>query len=432
MRFPALAQTDARNRSAAETAETGAPAAPAKAPAKAPAVNPKYTTPKSALDTAYGAKIAEYTTEKYFMTELVDHLPLSDKVPSPEKILGYVVGTPNKLTYTKDLYRYFRALAGASPRVRVLVAPEKSEEGREQLLVLVSDEANLAKLDRYKEITAKLGDPRKLSETEAHTLIAEGKPFYWASGSIHSPETGSPEMLMELAYRLAVEDSPFIEDIRKNMIVMITPALEVDGRDRMVDLYNYRKANPGKAVPPLLYWGKYVAHDNNRDGLGLALALTRNQMRTFLDYHPTVLHDLHESVPYLYTMTGTGPYNAWLDPLALDEFQVLAYHEIEELTKRGVPGVWTHGFYDGWAPNYMLYIATGRNSIGRFYETFGNGGADTRERTLGANQTSARLVSPESAVPARQLVHAQQREHAAVGHLVRDEFRGAGTRAVPE
>ncbi len=96
-----------------------------------------------------------------------------------------------------------------------------------------------------------------------------------------------------------------------------------------------------------------------------------------------MLHDLHESVPYLYTMTGTGPYNAWLDPLAIDEFQLLAYHEIEEMTKRGVPGVWTHGFYDGWAPNYMLYIATGHNSIGRFYETFGNGGADTRERTVG-------------------------------------------------
>lgn len=392
---PASAQTESQNRSTSENSSTGAPASPA----KAPAVNPKYTTPKSALDTAYGAKIAEYTTEKYFMTELVDHLPLSDKVPSPEKILGYAVGTPNKLTYTKDLHRYYRALADASPRVRVLVAPEKSEEGREQLLILVSDEANLAKLDRYKEITAKLGDPRKLSETEAHALVAEGKPFYWASGSIHSPETGSPEMLMELAYRLAVEDSPFIEDIRKNMIVMITPALEVDGRDRMVDLYNYRKANPGKAVPPLLYWGKYVAHDNNRDGLGFALALTRNQMRTFLEYHPTVLHDLHESVPYLYTMTGTGPYNAWLDPLALDEFQALAYHEIEELTKRGVPGVWTHGFYDGWAPNYMLYIATGRNSIGRFYETFGNGGADTRERTLGANQTSRVWYRPNPPFP---------------------------------
>jgi hypothetical protein len=367
--------------------------------AQSNSVNPRYTAPRSPNDTAYGEKIKEYTTEKYFMTELVDHLPLSDKVPSPEKILGYAIGTPNKLTYTKDLNRYYRALAGASPRVRILVAPEKSEEGREQLLILISDEANLSRLDRYKEITAKLADPRKISEAEAHTLISEGKPFYWASGSIHSPETGSPEMLMELAYRLAVEDSPFIEDIRKNMIVMITPALEVDGRDRMVDLYNYRKANPGKPTPPLLYWGKYVAHDNNRDSLGMALALSRNQMRTFLEYHPTVLHDLHESVPYLYTMTGTGPYNAWLDPLAIDEFQALAYHEIEEMTKRGVPGVWTHGFYDGWAPNYMLYIATGHNSIGRFYETFGNGGADTRDRTLGANQTSRVWYRPNPPFP---------------------------------
>ena len=98
-------------------------------------------------------------------------------------------------------------------------------------------------------------------------------------------------------------------------------------------------------------------------------------------------------------MTGTGPYNAWLDPLAIDEFQLLAYHEIEEMTKRGVPGVWTHGFYDGWAPNYMLYIATGHNSIGRFYETFGNGGADTRERTLGANQTSRVWYRPNPPFP---------------------------------
>ena len=68
----------------------------------------------------------------------------------------------------------------------------------------------------------------------------------------------------------------------------------------------------------------------------------------------------------------------------IDEWQILAYHEIEEMTKRGVPGVWTHGFYDGWAANYMFYVANGHNSIGRFYETFGNGGADTQDRTVGA------------------------------------------------
>ncbi len=138
-------------------------------------------------------------------------------------------------------------------------------------------------------------------------MIGEGKAIYWASGSIHSPETGSPEMLMEMAYRLAVEETPFIQQIRKNVIVLITPTLEVDGRDMQVDLYNWRKANEGKRAPSLLYWGKYVAHDNNRDSLGMALALTRNQMAAFLEYHPTVLHDLHESQSFLYTSTGTGP-----------------------------------------------------------------------------------------------------------------------------
>jgi len=340
-------------------------------------------SPAQPLNAEYTKSILENTTDKQFLTEIVDHLPASATVPSPDKIIGYPVGTPEKLTYTKDQHRYYRELEKASPRVKTFVAPEKSEQGREQLLVVVGDESSIAKLNRYKEITAKLADPRTINDEIAKTLIAEGKAIYWASGSIHSTETGSPEMLMEMAYRLAVSESPFIQAIRKNVIVMITPTLEVDGRDTMVDLYKYRKANPGKRAPNLIYWGKYVAHDNNRDSMGMALALTRNQMSQFLEYHPTVLHDLHESVPFLYTSTGTGPYNAWLDPIVVNEWQDLAYHEVEEMTKRGVPGVWTHGFYDGWAPNYMFYVANGHNSIGRFYETYGNGGADTQDRVVG-------------------------------------------------
>src|SRR5436309_4017819 len=341
-------------------------------------------TEAPANNAEYAAKVKEYTTQPYFMTEFVDHLPASDKVPSPDRVLGYTIGAPGHLTYTKDMYRYYHELEKATSRVRTFIAPEKSEEGKEQMLVAVGDEAAIAKLARYKEITAKLADPRKINDAEAEQLIGEGKASYWASGSIHSPETGSCEMLMELAYRLATEESPFIQAIRKNVIVLITPALEVDGRDRMVDTYNYRKANPDKTAPPFVYWGKYVAHDNNRDGLGMALALSRNQMKTFMEYHPTILHDLHESVPFLYTSTGTGPYNAWLDPIVIDEWNLLAYHEIEEMTKRGVPGVWTHGFYDGWAPNYMFYVANGHNAIGRFYETFGNSTADTMDRTVRA------------------------------------------------
>lgn len=344
-------------------------------------------------DEAYTAAIRRNTTEPFFLTELVDHLPASGKVPTPEKVLGYPIGTPDKLTYTKDIYRYFRELEKASPRVKVFVMG-KSEEGREMLLAVVSDETNIRRLDQWKQATARLADPRKTSQAEADKLIEDAPVLYWASGSIHSSESGSPEMLMELAYRLTVEETPFIQAIRKNAIVMITPVIEVDGRDKFVDIYNYRKAYPDKVAPNLAYWGRYVAHDNNRDGMALSLALSRMMTGTFLDWHPQVLHDLHESVPFLYTSTGMGPYNAWLDPIVINEWQKLAYHEVEEMTKRGVPGIWTWGFYDGWAANYMFYAANGHNAIGRFYETFGGRGADTGERTVPAGQTTRTWYRP--------------------------------------
>ncbi|MDQ2986926.1 MAG: hypothetical protein M3R13_09440 [Armatimonadota bacterium] len=330
---------------------------------------------------AYTAKIKEYTTEPFFLTELVDHLPESATVPSPDKILGYVIGTPNKLTYSVDCARYLRELDKASERVQVL-SMGKSEEGREMVVAVISDEANMARLDHYKGITKKLGDPRGLQNAEE--LINEGLPFYYATGAMHSTESGSPEMIMELAYRLAVEETPFIQTIRKNSFVMLTPVLETDGRDRYVDTYYYRKQNPDKPAIPLIYWGKYVAHDNNRDGMAISLAMSKNLMKTWFDFHPQVLHDLHESVPYLYISTGTGPYNSWLDPITIDEWHIMAYHEVNEMTRRGVPGVWTHGFYDGWAPNYAFYAANGHNAIGRFYETFGGGGADTGIRSAGS------------------------------------------------
>ncbi|HKW88961.1 MAG TPA: M14 family zinc carboxypeptidase [Candidatus Acidoferrales bacterium] len=344
-------------------------------------------------DAEYTAKIREYTTEPYLLTPLVDHLPASATVPTPEKILGYAIGTPDKLTHTADIYKYYRALAQASPRVRVFTTG-KSEEGRDFMLVAVSDEANIAQLDHYRDVTAKLADPRKITPADAEQLASTGKPFYWLSGSIHSPETGSPEMLMELAYRLAVEDSPQIEQTRKNVIVLITPVLEVDGRDREVDLYNWEKANPGKPAPSLIYWGHYVAHDNNRDAIGMALELSKIQMKTFLAWHPQVLHDLHESEPFLYISTGTGPYNAWLDPIVVSEWQEMAYNEVQKMTEFGVPGVWTFGFYDGWAPNYMFFVAQGHNSIGRFYETFGGRGADTGEQTVPAEATTRTWYRP--------------------------------------
>jgi len=326
----------------------------------------------------YTKKIREFTTDPHFATKYVDTLPYAEGIPTPLEVLGHIAGAKDVLSYSSDVYKYLRALAAATPRVKVFDIG-KTEEGRDWILVAIADEETIKNLDKYKAVNARLADPRGLSDAEARSLLKEAKPMYWATGGMHSGETGSVEMLMELAYRIAVDESPFVRTIRENAITLITPILEVDGRDKQVDISMAKRKDPKANVPNrLLWWGKYVSHDNNRDNLGLALALSRNIMKVFLDYHPIVMHDLHESASHLYISTGSGPYNAWLDPIVIDEWHLLAYREVDEMTKEGVPGVWTHQFYDGWAPNYAFYAANGHNAIGRFYETQGAGDGSTR------------------------------------------------------
>jgi hypothetical protein len=340
--------------------------------------------PKQAVDEAYTAKIHKYTTAPYFTSPLVDYLPASKSVPTPEVVLGEVAGAPGILPYARDVYKYMRLLEKASARVKVY-SIGTTEEGREMIAVAISSEENLNHLDENRARLAKLADPRtiKLDDAEADGIVAQATPVYYITGTIHSPETGAPTALMELAYRLAVDESPYIREIREGTITLITPVVEVDGRDRMVDLYRWHLSHPKDFYPPLIYWGKYVAHDNNRDAMGVTLKLTENVLKTYTGWKAQVLHDLHESVPYLYDNTvGDGPYNAWIDPILADEWQMIGARNVADLTKFGMPGVFTHGDFDTWSPGYLMFIAAMHNGISRLYETFGNGGADTEERTL--------------------------------------------------
>jgi len=343
-------------------------------------------------------KIREYTTAPEYLPESVSYVPDSDTVPSPTKVLGHLAGAPDELSRVTDVHGYFRRLDEASDRVQTFVIGT-SEEGREMLLALISDPENLANLDHLKDVTARLADPRRTSREEARRLAAEGKVFYWLTGGLHSGETGSPEMLMELAYRLAVSEKPEIQAIRHNAVVLITPVTEPDGRDRVVDWY-YRHVRGRKIpyeelteiiTPP--YWGHYVFHDNNRDGMQVTQALTRAVHETYFAFHPQVMHDLHESLPLLYIMTGYGPYNRAIDPVTIAEWTQLGYHEAGALAAQGLPGVWTWGFYDGWWPGYLNSVANTHHSVSRFYETFGNSSAGTYDRDLSRSRFVGKPVT---------------------------------------
>ena len=342
-------------------------------------------------DTLAAATIAEATTDPAYLSPWVSVLPDHPSVPTPREFLGYTIGTPGELTAVEQIHGYFRALEAASARVQVFVLGQ-SQEGRDMIVAAIADASLLDRLDETKATLRRLADPRLTDQEEADSLIRETVPIYWMTAGLHSTELGPPEMVMELAYRLAVEDREPFETIRHNVITLITPVLEVDGRARQVDWYRRhtkgltnRLEMPPRSPP---FWGHYTFHDNNRDGIMVSQPLTHNYLQTFFEWRPTVSLDLHESVPLLYVSGGTGPYNETIDPLTVGEWHTLANYEVARVTGMGMPGVWTWGFYTGWYPGYLLWVTNNHNTLGRFYETFGNGSAETMERDL-SNATYA-------------------------------------------
>jgi hypothetical protein len=345
----------------------------------------QQTAQPQAMDPAFAADVKAWTTRPEFMSPLVDHLPLSTAVPSPKAILGYNIGAPKKLTYYTDVVRYYRALEAKSPRVKVL-SIGTTEEGRESLMVFVGSEESIRTLDQTKKNLARLADPRGLSDADAKALIATTKPIYTFSGGLHSAELGPPEMLMEFAYRLATEESPLIQKIRDHVIVAIMPVADPDGRDRSIDWYNrylidVTSQTEQQQIGGVPYWGKYTKHDDNRD-INYAGLANQNFLRWYLDWHPAVMHDLHESVPFLYSFSGQSPQNPFVDPITWAELPWFSNFEMAQLTKYGMPGVWDHGYVDGWSPGYVTTMSSNHNGLWRFFEIFGNNGATTMHRTL--------------------------------------------------
>lgn len=356
--------------------------------------------PKQQMDEDFAKSVKEWTTKPEFLSPLVDHLPKAAGIPSPKDVLGYHIGTPQKLTYTEGIYKYFRTLADKSPRVKLFVAG-KTDEGRDIIVVAIANEETIRNLEQYRGYLTQLADPRRITDEQAREVIAKAKPVYHFTAGLHSAETGPPEMVMELGYRLVVEDSPLINSIRDNVIVMITPVLEPDGRDRYVDWYYRHKIDQKTEEENIVgppYWGKYIFHDNNRD-INYSQITMKASLDWYLKWHPPIVHDLHESVPFMYTFSGQAPQNPTLDPILYGELPWFSNFEMAQMIKYGMPGVWTHGFVDMWSPGYLGFMSSNHNGILRMYETFGNGGANTMKRTVappggGAGQTSREWYRP--------------------------------------
>jgi zinc carboxypeptidase len=366
--------------------------------------------PNQKQDEEFAKLYPVWTGEAKYGSPLVDHLPRVAGIPTPKEVLGYYIGAPAKLTYYADILKYYRALAKASPRVKIETIG-KSDEGRELVVVWISSDENIRNLATNRANLAKIADPRGMSESQVRAIMQKTKPHYHFMGGLHSGETGPSEMLMELAYRLVTETSPMITQIRNNVYVSITPAAEPDGRDRNVDWF-YRglevaaadsiarggkpadttaTAGGGRGGAGVPYWGKYVFHDNNRD-----INLSQVSMRAITDWyytaHPPIMHDLHEAEPLMYIYSGGPPQNPNLDPILFTELPFFANWELSQMTKWGMPGVYTFAFMDGWSPGYLGSVAYNHNGMMRMYETQSGreGGMGTAAATPVADSATGR------------------------------------------
>ena len=341
--------------------------------------------------------IAKASGDPRFLSPWVSYLPQVKGVPSPLAFFGRIMGAPGEFVDTAKAYAYCRALAAASSRVRVF-SIGRSEEGREIVMVAIADENGIRDLDRLKAVTGSLADPRRTSPEAAEAMITAARPIYYFNAGLHADETGSAEAVLELAYRLAVSEQPNIRRIREQLVVLINPVSNPDGRDKVVEwFYRYLKSKNDKGSLPRMsppYWSKYAFVDINRDTHQQTHETTKAVHRLFHEWHPTVVHDLHEGSPLMMTWNGTGPYNPNIDPITYTEFLELSFHEVQTMTAFGMPGVSTWNFGEAFSHLYLDSVAMNHNSIGRGYETLGNGTAETLHYKLRPSQTSMEWYRP--------------------------------------
>jgi hypothetical protein len=223
-----------------------------------PRETPTAQSATQRVDAEYTALIKQYLTDERISTELVDHLPASDRVPTPLKFLGRVTGQPGYLTYAHEIHAYMKAIADAMPTRARFWTIGQTEEGRDQIILAIANEETIRNLDRYKADLQALTDPRRTTEAQARTIIARAKPIYWLTSGVHSTERGGPEMLTELAYRLVVSESPFVLNIEALLGFKEFPKLKEEELH-----WNYARSKPlvRPEQIPFLPMNMYKLHD---------------------------------------------------------------------------------------------------------------------------------------------------------------------------
>jgi hypothetical protein len=279
----------------------------------------------------------------------------AQKVPAPNEVLGFTPGDDRKLASWARIVDYFKKLDAASDRVR-FEEIGKTTEGKPFVYATISTPQNLRNLEKYKQINAKLADPRLIKSNDklAQQLIKQGKTIVLITCGIHSTEVGSTLSSTLIAHKLASSNEAEIQKILNDTIILLVPSLNPDGVDIVKNWYDKTLGTPFEGTEPPELYHKYVGHDNNRDWY----AFTQVETQLTVDkihnvWHPQIVHDIHQQGS-LGSRLFLPPYKEPVEPNVPKEL-VEGYTELgnfmaNDLRQKGFQGITTNSTYDAWTP----------------------------------------------------------------------------------
>lgn len=271
-------------------------------------------------------------------------------VPSPEQFFGFPMGAERKLAGWDRIVEYFQTVDRASDRV-VVQELGKTTMGRPYIMAIVSAADTIAQLPRYQQMQRKLVDVRSTGDEEAARIAREGKAVLLIGTNVHATEIGNSQMVNRLLHKLASEQSPWIDHILRNVILLLIPSQNPDGQQMVVDWYqkNLGTAYEDSPLPELYH--KYVGHDNNRDSYMLTQVETQHLTRVmYREWFPEVYLDKHQMGnrgARIFVPPFKNPPNPNVDPLVWSEVNLLGQAMAARLHEAGKTGVVWGELYTG-------------------------------------------------------------------------------------
>ncbi|MEP6786983.1 MAG: M14 metallopeptidase family protein [Acidobacteriota bacterium] len=290
------------------------------------------------------------------------------QIPSPKSVLGFNPTDDKTIADWRQITDYFAKLDKASDRVTVKEIG-KTTNGSPLIVAFISSKDNIKKLEKYRQISAKLADPRTIKDdAELADLIKNGKTIVSISCSIHSTEIVASQMSMNLAYQLASANDADTKEILDNTILLLIPSSNPDGIEIVANWYRKTLGTKSEGTSPPELYHHYAGHDDNRDWFMLNLAETQEITKLFWQqWFPQMVYDVHQQgqnasrfiIPPFF-----DPINPRIPPSILREVGLIGYKMAADLQAKNIAGVATNSTYDTWWHGGFRSAPYYHNSIG--------------------------------------------------------------------